>query len=280
MIDLRGYPAALKKSLRPALGKLDEWRFVDTLLRNVDPEHTLHVPKGSSLFVRGWSLVPDPPRPARGVIVSITKDVWFEASYGKPREDVAAAYSEMGIGACGYAGIGKLAGLPVGAHEFTVAVLDEKNGYHELARQPFEIVPSREQVARMARAPEGRMRIMIDDVATLRDPAAFDGKKLRAKIGDVVYVRGWAVDADTQTGLTGVFGIFDDEEFVVGVHGLPRDDVAEVFATPRAQKSGFTLRMPTQQMEAGTHAVDVAVVAADRHSYAVHHVTDLELTSR
>jgi hypothetical protein len=280
MIELQGYPATLVKSSDDVLGELDEWRFVDTLLRNVDPEQTLKIPSGSSLFVRGWTLLDNPPRAARGVLVTFTEKVWFEAAYGKPRQDIATAYGEAGVGNSGYAGIGKLLGLPLGTHEFVVAVLGDGNGYFELARQRFELIPSKEQIARLTRAAEGRVKVSLDDIATLRDPAAFDGKTLRAKIGDVLYLRGWALDLETQTGLTGVFGVIDDEEYVVGVHGLPRDDVAAAFSTPRAHKSGFTLRIPTQALKPGAHKLGVAVVAADRHSYATHPVANLELTDR
>jgi hypothetical protein len=275
-VKLSGYPGALVAGSGAALGKLDEWRFVDTLLRDADPERTLRIPKGSSLYVRGWSLLPDPPRAARGVIVVVNDDVWFETTYGKPREDIAKTFSAPG--GCGYASIGKLAGLPVGPHNFVIAVLGENDTYYELARQDFELIPSREQLAHLAVADEGRMRIQIDDIATLRNPDAFASNMLLAKIGDVIYVRGWAIDLETQTGPAGIFGVFDGEECVMGVHGLPRDDVAAAFATPRAHKSGFTLRMPTQAIAPGLHTLDVALVAPDGRSYVTHHVAELQLT--
>lgn len=276
---LRGYPTALVKSSGAALGKLDEWRFVDTLLRDADPEHTQRVPKGSSLYVRGWCLVPDPPRPARGVIVVVNDDAWFETTYGKPREDIANAFNDPGARDCGFASIGKLVELPVGSHHFVVAVLGEGETYYELARQNFELIPSREHLAHLTKSAEGRMRVQIDDVATLRDPGAFSSKRLSAKIGDVIYVRGWAVDLETQSGPAGIFGVFDGEECVMGVHGLPRDDVAQAFATPRAHKSGFTLRMPTQMIAPGSHTLDVALVAPDGRSYVTHRIAELQLTT-
>ena len=76
----------------------------------------------------------------------------------------------------------------------------------------------------------------------------------------------------------GVLGVFDDAEYVLGVHGLPRDDAAAALNMPRARRCGFTLRMPTQRMRPGTHTVDVAVVAADGTSYLTHRVANLELT--
>jgi hypothetical protein len=279
-MKLRGYPNTLVKGSGTALGKLDEWRFVDTLLRDADPERSLRIPRGSSLYVRGWALLPDPPRPARGVIIVVNDDVWFETAYRRPRRDIAAAIGGPGTGECGYASIGKFAGLSVGWHHFVVVVLGENDTYYDLARQNFEVIPSREQLAHLTRAEEGRMQIQIDDVATLRDPNAFARDTLSAKIGDVICVRGWAVDLEAQTGPAGIFGVFDGEECVMGVHGLPRDDVAEAFAAPRANKSGFTLRMPTQMIAPGVHSLDVALVASDGRSYVTHHVAEFQLTKR
>ena len=263
----------------PALGNLDEWRFIDTLVRDVDPERALKIPKGSGLYLRGWALLPEPPQPAAGVIVSIGNAYSFETIYGKARPDIATFYGGRNLSACGFSAVQKLAALAVGAHEFVVAALDANGDRYELTRQPFEIVPSSELLAGKTRASAGNIHVSIDGVATLRDKQAYDGKTLRARIGDVVYVRGWAIDTGARAGLGGVLGVFDDAEYVLGVHGLPRDDAAAALNMPRARRCGFTLRMPTQRMRPGSHTVDVAVVAADGTSYLTHRVANLELTS-
>jgi hypothetical protein len=123
------------------------------------------------------------------------------------------------------------------------------------------------------------MHVSIDGVATLRNPAAFDAttQTVRAAVGDVVYIRGWAIDMDAASGLSGIFGIFDDDEFVLGVHGLPRDDAAGATSLPRARRCGFTLRMPTSRMTLGPHTIDLAIVSADEKTYHTHRVGTLEL---
>jgi hypothetical protein len=265
------------KRERAALGAVDDWRFVDTLVRDVDPGKTYRIPKGSSLFVRGWALLPEPPRPAASVVISVGRELRFEASYGKLRPDIAAFYGGSHVGECGFTTVSKLAGVRVGKHDLVIDAVDADGGAHELVRRSFEVLPSREMLAGKSRATRGRMHVSIDGVATLRDPAAFDGTVVRASVGDVVYIRGWAVDMDAAIGLSGVFGVFDDEEFVLGVHGLPREDAAAAISLPRARRCGFTLRMPTRNMPPGPHTIDLAIVAADGKSYHTHRVGTLEL---
>jgi hypothetical protein len=270
------FPGTLAKRDGRALGQLDDWNFVDTLVRNIDPDASSNIPKGSSLFLRGWSLLPDPPRLCRTVVGSIGRLV-FETMYGRSRPDIASYYGGPELASCGFSTVQKLAGLAVGSHELTVAAIDFDGGYHDLQRLNFQIVPSRELIKGKTRATDGRVHVSIDEVSTVRDPRAFDGKTVRAKIGDVVYIRGWAIDVEAKAGLSGVMGVFDDDEFVLGVHGLPRDDAASALSIPRARRCGFTVRMPTQGMKAGGHAVDVAVVAADGASYVTHRVAKLDL---
>jgi hypothetical protein len=272
-------PSELARSSEPVLGRLDEWRFIDTLARNVDLDLSLRIPSGSKLYVRGWTLLSEPARAPRGVLVIVSDDVWFPAVYGKPRPDIVKAFPDFGILNCGFAGVGKLTGLPLGPHEFTLAVLDENDAWRELARQRFDLVPSGEFLAGMTPIDDGRMRFMIDDLLTLRDPYELEGGRLRAKLGDVIYLRGWAADMELRAALGGVFGIFDGNDYVVGVHGLPRIDVSTAFDLSAAYKSGFTLRMPTNRMTPGTHTLDVALVTADGRSYFTHRVAELELVT-
>jgi hypothetical protein len=273
------FPGKLTKRPVPALGQLDEWRFVDTLIRNIDPTGAAKIPKGSGIYMRGWALVPEPPRTARTVIGAVGHRLVFETLYGKPRPDIASYYGGSMLASCGFSTVQKLSALGVGSHELLVAALDNDGGYFEVARLPFEVVPSREMIAGKTRSSAGRVHVSIDTVSTLRNPNAFDGKTLRATAGDVVYVRGWAIDREARAGLAGVMGIFDDDEFVLGIHGLPRDDAAAAISIPRARRCGFTVRMPTQNMKMGGHSIDVAILAADGLSYVTHRIGRLELTS-
>lgn len=261
----------------PGIGAVDEWRFIDTLARDVDPDGTGKIPKGSTLYVRGWGLLPEPARLAKAIVVSVGPDFAFDAVYGKLRIDIEHLFETKAVGPCGFVAIQRLAGIDLGPREFVVAALDENAGYFELARQRFEVISSRGLLEGKTPAPGGRMHVAIDDVAAVRGTGSYDGKTLHARVGDVVYVRGWAVDMAEQTGLRGAIGIIDDDEFVVGVHGLPRLDAANAISMPKARRCGFTLRMPTRKMKPGSHTLDVAVLAADGTHMLRHRVAKLEL---
>jgi hypothetical protein len=275
MTALREPPAALAPAALPGLGNIDAWHFVDTIVRDPESATMLAVPQGSNLCVRGWALLPDPPRVARAVSVVVSPDFWFEAEYGEPRAEVARGYGDAAAGS-GFTAICKLSDVDAGPKEFVVVAFDEGNVAYEVARRSFVVVPSRELLVGQ-RAAAGRMHVCIDDVATLHDPAAFDGRSLRATAGDAIYVRGWAVDLEARRALGSVVGIFDGTECVLGVYGLPRDDVVAATAMPGARKCGFTLRLPTKGLLPGTHSLDVACIGADGTSYVIHRVAELEL---
>ncbi len=259
----------------PGIGNIDAWHFVDTIVRDPESETTLAVPQGSNLCVRGWALLPDPPRVARAVRVVVSPDLWFDADYGETRTEVARAYGDA-VAESGFTAICKLSDVGTGPQEFVVVAFDEGNVGYEVGRRSFTVVPSRKLLVGQ-RAAAGRMHVCIDDVATLHDPAAFDGRRLSATVGEAIYVRGWAVDLDARRALGSVVGVFDGTACVLGVYGLPRDDVVAATAMPGARKCGFTLRLPTKGLLPGTHTLDVACVGADGTSHVIQRVAELEL---
>jgi hypothetical protein len=270
--------AQLAAATQPAaLGSIDRWQYVDTQVRGEAGDGVTKVPKGSSLFVRGWTLLPQPPRPARTVVIAAAAQLFTRAEYGDVRSDVAREYADPTVAPCGFTAVWKLSDFAPGVHELAIAALDEAEGSFELARRRVEIVPSRELLAGLSAAPRGGLTVVIDDVATLRDPDAFDGRTLRAAAGETIYVRGWAADTSAGWSPAGVLGIFDGEEYVLGLAGLPRDDVVTALGQPRLRKSGFTLRLETRLLEPGSHTLDLAFIDADGTAYHTHSVAELEI---
>lgn len=276
MTALHAHAAAFAPPAGPGLGNIDAWHFVDTVVRDPESAPTLAVPQGSNLCVRGWALLPQPPRVARAVIVAVSPDLSFEADYGEERPEVARGYEDPSVARSGFTAICKLSGVAIGPNEFVIVALGDGNVAYEIARRPFIVVPSRELLVGQ-RAPLGRMHVCIDDVATLHDPAAFNGRRLRATAGEDIYIRGWALDLEAGSALGSALGIFDGSQCILGVYGLPRDDVVAATSLTGARKCGFTLRLPTKGLLPGTHSLDVACISADATSYTIHHVADLEL---
>lgn len=258
-----------------ALGNVDRWHFVDTSVRGAGDESAPRIPQGSNLYVRGWALLPG-PRLAAGVAI-VAGSLRFEADYGLPRPDVAQALGDPALAACGFSAIGKLRDLPAGALAIAVSAYDDAGMFYELARRDIDLAPSSELLAGKRLAAPDAMRVCIDDVATSSDPVAVAGTLLRANAGDTIYIRGWAVDLKAGAALAGAVAIFDGAEYIAGVHGLPRDDVAGALALPHARKCGFTFHVPTRMLEPGEHTLDLACIAADGGSYHTQRVATLEL---
>lgn len=263
-MDRLAFPEGFVRRAEPASGNVDEVHFLDTLVREVDSRGERRVPAGCSVFLRGWAYNPSPARPARAVFAAFDDGTSFDVAYGRSRPDIALTFGVPALESCGFQGVYLLAGLGLGRHNVKIVTLDESDGFHELPRiESFEIVPSRELFPGLDRAENGRMKISIDGFTALRSGAIPSGGTLLVERGDIVYVRGWAFDTEHATSLRGVFAIVDDDEFVMGVHGLPREDVARNVRLPDVVRCGFTLRIATRPLRRGPHALRIAALATD-----------------
>ncbi|MBD5653805.1 MAG: hypothetical protein IAI50_01335 [Candidatus Eremiobacteraeota bacterium] len=96
---------------------------------------------------------------------------------------------------------------------------------------------------------------------------------------DVLAVSGWCADPEARAAGAGLLAIVDDyvRIDVSSSYGNPRLDVARLYATPAMEAVGFDFRLSAAQIGAGTHALRVAVVAADGHGIfifpTIAHVT-------
>ena len=271
------FPDGLVRHAEPGAGNVDELHFFDTLVRDVDGFGQRKIPAGCTLFVRGWAYAPAPPRVAAGVLAVLDESAPIDAAYGRSRPDIALSFGRPELEPCGFQAIYPLAGLRPGPHTMRIVIRDESDGFYELPKvEAFEIVPSRALFRGIART-DDRMRIEIDGFTTLRSGAIPSGGTLLVERGDIVYLRGWAIDRENATALRGVFGIVDDDEYVMGVHGLPREDVARTVRLPDVVRCGFSLRISTRGLQPGAHALRVAALAPDE-TYAVSTVGTLEIT--
>jgi len=276
-VDRLAFPDGLVRRAEPGRGNVDEVRFYDTLLRDVDRDGKRRIPAGCSIFVRGWAFNPLPARPAEGVLGVLDDGTTFAIAYGRSRPDIALTFGVPEVDPCGFQAMYPLAGLGRGRHVLKIVTLDEAHGYYELpGLEPFEIVPSRELFHGVERCAGERMKISIDAFTALRSGAIPIGGALFVERGDVVYLRGWAIDLEARAALHGAYAIVDDDEYVLGVHGLPREDVARTMRLPDAVRCGFTLRFSTRGLRPGPHALRVAALAPDE-TYGIVDVGTLEV---
>ncbi|MBD5655716.1 MAG: hypothetical protein IAI50_11145 [Candidatus Eremiobacteraeota bacterium] len=263
-MDQLRFPDGFVRREEPGCGTVDDVRFLNTLVRDADSTGNRRIPAGCNFLVRGWAYNPSPARLASAVLARIDDDLSIAVGYGRARPDIALHFSAPELEPCGFQAFYPLSDLELGPHSIKILTLDEAGGYYELPRaETFEIVPSRQIFPGIARAPQERMNISIDGFTALRSGAIPSGGTLLIERGDIVYLRGWAIDMENATSLGGVFAIVDDDNYVMGVHGLPREDVARSVRLPDVVRCGFSIRVATKSLRRGRHTIRVAALVAD-----------------
>ncbi len=267
------------RAIAPALGNLDEVRFQDALIRNVDPDGLRRIPAGCRVYLRGWVCTP-PGQAASEVFVLVGGDASYPVVYGDRRRDIATHYENFDLEHVGFRGVFPLAGLPLGHYDFRLAAIAVETGdYHVLdTGERFEIVESRHLFPGKSVAPKGRVELKIDAIETYSGKVPARGS-LDVRRGETVLVRGWAIDREQVSAAGGVFALIDGKEYVGGVHGLPRNDVALALDLLEARKCGFTIRIPTDGFARGAHKLDIISLAADGISYAIETGVKLSVTA-
>jgi hypothetical protein len=135
----------------------------------------------------------------------------------------------------------------------------------------FEVVPSRAAFPGRRRVESSDIPITVDVVSSLTTGRPFRDEKSFIESNDILVVRGWAADLKAKSPVTGVFAVIDEFDYVMGVHGTPRDDVALVLGDvlPKARRSGFVVRIAASDLPAGSHRLAIVAVGADGASYGV-----------
>ncbi len=255
---------------RIALGNIEECRFVDVMGRNADLDENRRVPAGTRVVLRGWAAPPEGSNTPVRVAALVGEQV-FELSGGRPRPDVAEVFDDEAFATSGFQGFVSLEGVPLGKHVFRI-VLYEENGAISIVESGvhFEIVASRFAFRATNRVGLSEIVVSIDDLTPLCGRGRRHGGALEIEIGETLLVRGWAADLRATALSRGVFGVVDDRDYIMGVHGMPREDVVTVMGDvlPDARKAGFTIRIDTRLLAPGVHRLAIVALGADGASYA------------
>lgn len=249
--------------LGKALGQIDELYFVDSLMRRIVAGEASEVPAGCNMVVRGWALNPEPPRPADRLCFTIGQQQTFDLAYGLERNDVARAMNDPSCAAAGFRQMEPLDGLSQGTHKLRIMAIDQANsGYYELNdERTIDIVESRRLFSGTSPV-AGRMQFGIERLETT---------------GPVAVVSGWVIDRDLRSGVGDVFGVVDDDQYVMAVSGMPRPEIAASLGMPGARACGFVLRIPTRTLSAGVHDLSLVAVAREGSGYEVFPIGQIDL---
>jgi hypothetical protein len=250
-------------------GNLDESYFIDPLGRDLDPDRDRTVPEGASLYLRGWAYFADPDRAASGVVAWIDDRANFELAYNQDRPDVASALGLTRLSTIGFHGMFSLAGLPRGPHVLHLAALDpERHGEHRIGEGiEFEVVAGSYAFAPQTRR-VGTMTVTFDFLKdALADGDEMPQTPLRISRGRTMLANGWAIDVAHRAAASDVFACVDGTTFVRGIVGWKREDAAQSVGIPEAWRCGYVVRIPTTDLAAGSHRVEIRAVCADGIAY-------------
>ena len=277
--DRLGFLAGATRAAEGALGRIDHIRFQDAVMHDVDPEGQRRIPAGCSVYLRGWVFAP-PHQPASDVFLLIGADVAAPVLYGEARWDIASAYDDPKLEHVGFRGVYPLAGLPLGSYDIRIAAfVPNTNDYHLFeTSERFEIVESHHLFPGTRLAPKDSIEFYLDSITTKAGRQPRRGS-LNVRRGETVAIRGWAIDHEQSSAATGIFALIDGKEYIGGIHGLPRHDVALARDMFGARRCGFTIRVPVRGLAPGSHKLQIVAVAADGVSYAVADGVKLTVTA-
>ena len=120
--------------------------------------------------------------------------------------------------------------------------------------QPFSCAGVLEPAAHVAHG-------YVDSVRTLPDGAAVPPGRTIDRTA-IVFMGGWASDADVHHALAGVCLLVDGKAVKrqVVVYGYPRPDVAQAFKNSALLGTGYQIRVPAAAVEPGRHRIEVVGV--------------------
>jgi hypothetical protein len=110
---------------------------------------------------------------------------------------------------------------------------------------------------------------VIDDI-NAHSPSDAQPIEIDRSREPVISMRGWAVDSVAVRAAEGVFVNFAGPEGEVDLpaeYGGDRTDVAQAFGQPNYRFSGFSLKVPTQDLKSGNYLLKLKVVTQDRRHY-------------
>jgi hypothetical protein len=215
------------------------------------------------VIVSGWAL-DDDLRPGRSVAVAVDGSIIGEAAYGLPRPDVR--------------------------EHFAASAAADMCGFHFRVRAGRLGGPGRRAIHAVLRAGDGSLRIagaavtinvtkadpIADALQAVRTPAArFDEARavradgtvaaaadpLRVQPGEVLVLRGWAVDAERRSDPSRLFLILDGSLPIEAPSGLARPDIYETLGY--GSRSGFEVAVPLDGLTPGPHTIEAYIGSAD-----------------
>ncbi len=225
------------------------------------------VPVGAALHVRGWAPNLDVTGPATNVIVTVDGTQKHHARLGKPRPDLARRYDDDAMAASGFEAIITTGQLAPGEHELIAFTVDERTRRYARIAQTLTF----SVVADWTTIPKDKPRAETVCVGSLDE--VFDESRgiavetvdgsVTIPRGALLSLRGWFCDPDASAPFTEAYAIVDGERAYKVDYGSARIDAVAQFGKPVSPLVGFAARVPTVNLQRGTHQLDIVAMSAD-----------------
>jgi hypothetical protein len=275
-----GFPHRFARLDQPATGSIDEvrWLTVDASGPASDD-----VPPGAALFVRGWALHVDGNGPATCVVVRIDGARNYPARIDLPRPDVASSLGKPGLERTGFEAIVPTGLLAPGVHEVSICSVDTDSMWFAEANQrtPFFLLGTQRSLPASIPLGGAGCEATIDAITNVSADRAFDFpfQTIEASRGSLIAVRGWAYDDIVYKPAAAVFGLVDGRLAFKATYGIRRPDVAQSRGLLELEPVGFTIEIPTIELERGLHRLEIVALNASEDRL-VHSKCVVELVIR
>ncbi|MFY9780692.1 MAG: glycosyltransferase family 2 protein [Candidatus Baltobacteraceae bacterium] len=252
-----------------AIGSIDLLDFVDVTRRNAKAGDVPIVPSGSRLIVKGWIAIPDPLEAPHRIYAMFPGRTIELPCLSRP--DVAEAFECEALDASGFYGEISLDGFEEGAYQLHMAAQNAAGCWYVLrSGAAFDVVPSSLAFAGTRLEPDA-VEISVDRFQSLADVALLEEPPALQK-GDMLTVRGKAVDRMEDGSAREVFAVVDGTHYVMGLCGLKtRDD---------ERSAGFVVEIRTESLSIGSHTLAIAALAADETAFSLFECGTFELRTR
>lgn len=263
MLLLHDFPGRYIALANEVPGSVDgaSWFSQDRAGGEGDP-----VPIGAAVCVRGWALNLSSDGPATNVVVMVDASYKYHARVGGPRPDVAGLFENNALLPSGFEAIIPTGRLMPGDHEAAAFTVDPFSGRYARISQSlkFAVVADwttlSKQIGSARPGCRGNLDEIVDDSrGVVLTPVA---GSVNVPRGSRLSLRGWFCDFAAERP-SDAYAVVDGDRAYPVRYGTPRSDVVEMLERPMTPNVGFDVRVPTANLERGSHLLDVVAVSAD-----------------
>jgi hypothetical protein len=219
---------------------------------------------------RGWAALNEDCSSVTGIFAMIDDGPPFEIVHGIERQDVAVELSDENYAMAGFRGIFTTSHLSYGTHSLRVAIRSADGALLDFAEDvSFTIVESPERQMIATSVSPISTKMAVDEV---RIGPCSEVVPIAATHGDIVHLRGWAIDEPACSLAHAVYAVLGSSVFRAD-YGQARPDVASHYRDDHLINCGFALDIPVNDIPPGRYTIKLRVIGSGENViYKGHHI--------